>query len=73
LLVGEAWSILQDSVKCLLHVRSEVKLDTCVNSALFHFTKGLVLTDITQFRTIRFSTCGFISTGVRSVMCTVKL
>jgi hypothetical protein len=33
-------SILQDSV---LHIRSEVKLDTFVNSALFCFTKGFVL------------------------------
>jgi len=36
-------SILEDSVKCVLHIRSEVKLDTLVNSALFLFTKGLVL------------------------------
>jgi hypothetical protein len=36
-------SILQDSVKCVLHIRSKVKLETFVNSALFHFTKGLVL------------------------------
>jgi hypothetical protein len=35
--------ILQDSVKCVLHVRSKVKLHTFVNSALFCFTKGLVL------------------------------
>jgi len=38
-------SILQDSVKCVLHIRSEVKLDTFVNSA-FRFTKGLVLRNI---------------------------
>jgi len=44
LVVGrEKGSILQDSVKCVLHVRSEVKLETFVNSVLFHFTKGLVL------------------------------
>ena len=36
-------SILQDSVKCVLHIRSKVKLETFVNSELFHFTKGLVL------------------------------
>jgi hypothetical protein len=30
-------------VQCLLHVRSEVKLDISVNSALFLFKKGLVL------------------------------
>jgi len=35
-------SILQDSVKCVLHI-SKVKLDTFVNSALFRFTEGLVL------------------------------
>jgi len=39
LVVGrEKRSILQDRVKCVLHIRSEVKLDTYVNSALFHFT-----------------------------------
>jgi len=39
LLVGrEKRSILQDSVKCVLHIRSEVKLDTSVNSTLFCFT-----------------------------------
>jgi len=43
LVVGrEKGSILQDSVKCVLHIRSEVKLDTCVNSGLFRFTNGLV-------------------------------
>ena len=43
LVVGrEKGSTLQDSVKCVLHIRSEVKLDTSVNSALFRFTKGLV-------------------------------
>ena len=41
-------SILQDSVKCVLHVRSEVKLETFVNSALFRFTKGLVLRNTIQ-------------------------
>jgi hypothetical protein len=36
LLVGrEKRTILQDSVKCVLHIRSEVKIDTFVNSALF--------------------------------------
>jgi hypothetical protein len=43
----EEGSILQDSVKCLLHIRREVKLDTFVNSA-FHFTKGLVLRNTIQ-------------------------
>jgi len=49
LVVGrEKENILQDSVKCVLHIRSEVKLDTSVNSALFRFTKGLVLRNIIQ-------------------------
>jgi len=41
-------SILQDSVKCVLHIRSEVKLNTFVNSELFHFTEGLVLRNTIQ-------------------------
>jgi len=41
-------SILQDSVKGVLHIRSEVKLETFVNSALFHFTKGFVLRNTIQ-------------------------
>jgi len=49
LVVGrEKGSILQDHVKCVLHIRSEVKLDTFVNSVLFRFTKGLVLRNIIQ-------------------------
>jgi hypothetical protein len=48
LMVGrEKGSILQDSVKCVLHIRSEVKLDTFLNSA-FVFTKGLVLRNTIQ-------------------------
>jgi len=44
LVVGmEKRSILQDSVKCVMHIRRKVKLDTFVNSALFRLTKGLVL------------------------------
>jgi len=49
LVVGrEKGSILQDSVKCVLHIRSEVKLETFVNSALFRFTKCLVLRNTSQ-------------------------
>jgi len=49
LVVGrEKGSFLQARVKCVLHIRSEVKLDTFVNSALFHFTKGLVLGNTIQ-------------------------
>ena len=43
LLVERARSILQKSVNCKLHIRSEVKLDTFVNFTLFHFTGVLVL------------------------------
>jgi len=49
LVVGrEKRSILQDSVKCVLQIRREVKLDTFVNSALFHITKDLVLRNTIQ-------------------------
>jgi len=49
LVVGtEKGSILQDRVKCVLHIRSEVKLGTFANSALFRFTKGLVLRNTIQ-------------------------
>jgi len=49
LVVGrEKRSILHDSVKYVLPIRSEVKLDTFVNSALFSFTKGLVLRNTIQ-------------------------
>jgi hypothetical protein len=41
-------SILQDSVKDVRNIRSEVKLRTFVNSALFRFTKGPVWRDTTQ-------------------------
>jgi len=36
------------SVKCVLNKRSEVKLETFENSALFCFTKGLVLRNTIQ-------------------------
>jgi len=39
LVMGGKRSILQDCVKCVLHIRSEVKLNTSVNSVLFRFTK----------------------------------
>ena len=41
-------SILRDSVKCVLHIRSKVRLETFVNSVLFRFTKGLVLRNTIQ-------------------------
>jgi len=39
----EKGSILQDSANCVLHTGSELKRETFVHSALFSFTKGLVL------------------------------
>ena len=49
LVVGrEKRSILQDSVKCVPHIRSQVKLETYVNSVLFCCTKGLVLRNTIQ-------------------------
>jgi hypothetical protein len=41
-------SIVRDSVKYELHIKSEVKLETFVYSALFRFTKGLVLRNTIQ-------------------------
>jgi hypothetical protein len=50
LVVGrEQGSIVQDRAKRVLHI-SEVKLDTFVNSALFRFTKDLVLRNTIQLR-----------------------
>jgi len=49
LVVGkEKRNILQDSVKCVLHIRQEVKLDTYVNSTLFRFIRGLILKNTIQ-------------------------
>jgi len=49
LVVGrENRSILQDHVKYVLHIRSKVKLESFVNSALFGFTKGLILRNTIQ-------------------------
>jgi hypothetical protein len=46
---GAKWkkSTQLDSEKCMLHIRREVQQDTFVNSALFRFTKGPVLKNIT--------------------------
>jgi hypothetical protein len=43
-----------------------VKLDTFVNSALFFFTKGLVLRNTIQWQTTRLSTGSFCSLELRS-------
>jgi len=44
----EKRSILHDSVKCVLQIKSKVKLETFVNSELFCFTKCLVLRNTIQ-------------------------
>jgi len=41
--------------------------DTFVNSALFCFTKGLILRRTIRWRTTRLSTCSFCSLGLRSI------
>jgi hypothetical protein len=66
-------STLQESVKCVLHIRSEVKLDTFVNSVLFHFTKFLVLRNTIQRWTTRHSTCSVCSLKLRSIIYSTKL
>jgi hypothetical protein len=74
LLVGtETRGILQDSVKIVLHVSSKVKLETCVNYALFCFTKGLVLRNTIQWQTTRLSTCSIWSLGLNSIIYSAKL
>ena len=42
-----------------IHIRSELKLETFVNSALFCFTNGLVLRNSIQWRSTRLSICSF--------------
>ena len=54
-------------------IRSEVKLNTWVNSALFHFTKGLVLINTTQWKQTILSTCSSCSPRLRSIICSVQL
>jgi len=39
---------MPDSVKCVCCTKEEVKQDAFVNSALFHFTKGVSLRNTTQ-------------------------
>ena len=73
LVVGrEKRSILQDRVKCLLHLRSEVKLDTFVNSALFRFTKGLVLRSTIQWQTTKTIYRQFLQSGAQDIIYGVK-
>ena len=69
LLVGrDERSILQASVKYALHIQSEVKLDTFVNSVLFRFTEGLFLRNTAQLGMIRLFICSFFSTRFRSII-----
>jgi len=57
---------------CVLHLRSEVKLDTFVNSVLFCLTKGLVLRNTILWWATGLSACSFCSLGLRSAMHGVK-
>jgi len=66
-------SILHNKDKCVLHIRSEVKIDTSVNCVLLHFKKSFVFRNITQLRTARFCVCSFFSTGFKSFIYTVTL
>jgi hypothetical protein len=69
LLMGrEKKNYLQDGVKCVLHIRSEVRLDTFVNSALFHLTNRLVLRNTCWWWTTRHSTCSICSLGLSSII-----
>jgi len=70
---GKKKSIFQDGVKCVLALSSEVKLGTSVNSALFRFTKGLVLWNTIQWHTTQLSTGSFCILGLRSTIYSVKL
>jgi len=60
------------SVKCILQIRSNGKLDTIVNSAMLRITKGLVSRNTTQLQIGRLSICSF-STGFKSIIYIVKL
>jgi len=64
---------MPDSIKCVLHVRSKVKQDAFVNSALFHFTEGFGLRNTTQLGTATLFVCSFFSTGCRRFICTFNL
>jgi hypothetical protein len=47
------------TVEMMLHIRSEVKLDTLESSVIFRFTNGLVLKNTIQWQTTRLSTWSF--------------
>jgi len=49
-----------------------VKLDKFVNSALFRFTKGLVLRNTIRWWATWLCTCSFWSLGLKSVIYSVK-
>jgi hypothetical protein len=52
-----------------VHIRSEVKLDTFVNSAFFRFTKGLALRNSIQLLTTRLSALSEVSGQVHKLHC----
>jgi hypothetical protein len=64
--------ILKDSVNCVLHITSEVKLESFVNSALFRFTKDLVLRNTIPWRATGLYRCCFCILRLRSTICIVK-
>jgi hypothetical protein len=76
----EKRSILQDSVKCVPHIRSEVKLDTYINPVVpFHngssfekYHSVMNYLDILHAFDV-CSTCSICSFGLRSVIYNVKL
>jgi len=55
LLLGRASSIIPDNVRCVLHIRGELKKDAFVNSALFHLAPCLGLSNTTQLINARLS------------------
>jgi rRNA maturation protein Rpf1 len=65
LLVGRTRrSIQQDGVKCA----ASKKKKRNVNTALFCFTKGLVLRNTIQLGTTTLTICSFFSTGLRCII-----
>jgi hypothetical protein len=52
-----------------LHIRSEVKIETFVNSVLFCYTKGLTLRNSIQLLTTRLSAVSEVSGQVHKLHC----
>ena len=68
----EKGSILQDSVKCVLHIRSEVRRDTFVNSVLFRSQRVLFWEVPFSDELLRLPTGSFYSHGLRSIIYSFK-